>query len=250
MYKINKYLVFIAFCLCAVFLASCQNSNSHNKGWVVGTNTEFPPFATRESGEIVGFDIDVAKAVAKKLGQEIEFKDMPFDALIPDVIMGQVDFVAAGMTYTDERAKRVFFTKSYIKGDPLVVVTFKETPIAIDDLQKYDLVVNEGYTADLYVSSLPSLKVTRLATPADAFLALKSGRADAFVTALSTVNSFLATQKTPVAFQYTLIPNTADTYAIVVSKNYPEKLIAIQKALDEMEKEGILAELKAKWNLQ
>ncbi|MDB6081397.1 MAG: artP, partial [Chlamydiia bacterium] len=153
---------------------------------IVGTNAEFPPFTFIDKGEVVGFDIDVAKEVCKRLGKEMQLKDMPFDALVPELTLGYVQFVAAGMSHTEERAKRVLFTKSYGSNDPLVILTLTKK-MSLDDLTGKTVVVNEGFTADLFMSSKPGITLVRLSTPVDAFLALKAGRADAYVTAKSTI---------------------------------------------------------------
>jgi polar amino acid transport system substrate-binding protein len=215
---------------------------------IVGTNAEFPPFTFIEKGEIVGFDIDIASEVSRRLHTEMQIKDMPFDALIPELTLGQVHILAAGMSYTEERAKRALFTHPYLTDDPLVILS-KERELTIDDLKGKTVVVNEGYTADLYLSKKPEIALVRLASPADAFLALKSGRADAFVTAKNTLDAFLSTQD-GAEFYWKAIDNTAEDCSLVVSKKYPELLERIQKCLDEMAKDGTLQEIKAKWKLQ
>ena len=176
--------------LLAFLLITCLSHIVANP-LIVGTNAEFPPFSFIENKTIIGFDIDVAKEVAKRLDQPIEWKDMPFDALIPDTILGRVDFVAAGMSYTEERAKRVLFTKPYLTEDPLVILSASEQPLGLDDLNNKTVVVIEGFTADLLMSSKNGFNLIRLPAQADGFMAIKSGRADAFVTAKSTVDLFL-----------------------------------------------------------
>ena len=126
---------------------------------IVGTNAEFPPFSYIENKAIVGFDIDVAKEVAQRLGKTIQIKDMPFDALIPDIALGHVDFVAAGMSYTEERAKRASFTKSYFE-DPLMI--FSKRPLSFDKLKGKKVVVVQGFTADLLMSSQKNIDLIRL----------------------------------------------------------------------------------------
>ena len=63
---------------------------------IVGTNSEFPPFSFREGDDIIGFDIDVIQEVLKRLNKEIIYKDMPFDALIPEIQVGNIHIIAAG----------------------------------------------------------------------------------------------------------------------------------------------------------
>lgn len=215
---------------------------------IVGTNAEFPPFSYMENHTLVGFDIDVAQEVAKKLGKTIQWKDMPFDALIPDIMLGHVDFVAAGMSYTDERAKRVSFTKSYLSEDPLVIFTSSKSPLSFEQIEGKTVIVIEGFTADLFMSSKKGVNLIRLPTQADGFIAIKSGRADAFVTAKSTVDSFFKVQD-PSSFHFSVLDQTGETCALVVPKCKPEMLKNIQKALDELENEGTMTQLKAKWRL-
>ena len=170
---------------------------------------------------------------------------MPFDALIPDIALGHVDFVAAGMSYTEERAKRASFTKSYFE-DPLMI--FSKRPLSFDKLKGKKVVVVQGFTADLLMSSQKNIDLIRLPSQADGFLAIKSGRADAFVTARSTVASFSETQD---AAQYhtTLIEAAGDTCALAVPLKKTKLLAEIQTALDAMEEDGSMAKLKTKWKL-
>lgn len=228
----------------ACLMAACLQASAP---LIVGTNAEFPPFAYIENKTIVGFDIEVAKEVGKRLGREVQFKDMPFDALIPDLVLGHVDFVAAGLSYTEERAKRASFTKSYLTEDPLVIFS-KGQKMRMEDLLGKTVVVIEGFTADLLMSSKEGVKLVRLSTQADGFMAIKSGRADAFVTAKSTINAFFEKQDAS-AFEIQEIEETGETCALVVPKNKPQMLSDVQKALDEMEKDGTMHQLKTKWKL-
>lgn len=220
-----------------------------NETMVVGTNAEFPPFCYLEDKIIVGFDIDVAKEVARRMGKAIQFKDMPFDALLPEIILDRVDFVAAGMSMTKERAKRVSFTKPYLTGDPLVVFSTIEHSVSLEDLKGKTVVVIEGYTADLYMSSQEGVDLIRLATQADGFMAIKCGRAAAFVTAKSTVDAFFGMQESA-PYHTETIEGTGDTCALVIPKSKPEVLKDIQSALDEMMEDGTMTEIKNKWKLQ
>ena len=216
---------------------------------IVGTNAEFPPFTSIEKGQIIGFDIDIAKEVCKRLGKVAVFKDMPFDALIPETILGHIDFVAAGISITEERAKRVLFTKPYLNGDPLVILTNEalKNVITLEDLSGKTVVVNEGFTADIFLSPIKGIKLVRLPTTADAFLALTNKRVDAFVTAKSTFDTFKKNRSHP--FYASPIEGTAETCALMVPKSKPELLKAIQKALDDMEADGTLLKIKENWGL-
>ena len=151
---------------------------------IVGTNAEFPPFSFKDNDTLTGFDIDVIQEVFKRLKKDIVLKDMPFDALIPEIQIGNIQVIAAGITPTEERAQRALFTHPHLTGNPLVIINLKNnTPLTtLKDLTGKTVVVNEGYLADSFMSEQP-VELLRLSSAlvSDGILALQSGRADAFV---------------------------------------------------------------------
>lgn len=216
---------------------------------IVGTNAEYFPFSFLEQGVPVGFDIDIAREVCTRLGKKMHLVDMPFDMLLPKIQLGDIHIIAAAMSPKPERAKHVLFTQPYLQGDPLLIIT----PIAnqnidtVSDLAGKTVVVNDGYTSDAYISGMKDVVVQRLATPAEAFLALKSGRAQAYVAAQSSVERFLNMH--PDAYRTIVINDVTDAYALVISPLYPELAAPIQQALDAMTTDGTLETLKLKWKL-
>lgn len=234
-----------------VSLRKEQSRMQHdNATIVVGTNAEYPPFTFRENGEIVGFDIDIAKEVAKRLGKSIELKDMSFTMLLPKLQSGTLHLVAAGASPSPEREKQVFFTKPYLSNDPLVIITRADhSPLkSVADLTNQTVIVNDGFTADFYLSDFKGLLIKRLPTVADAFLTLISKRADAFVAARSAVEPFLKLADRS-KFTITELPEISDSYVLVISRKYPELLTQVQAALDAMEQDGTINTIKQKWNL-
>jgi arginine/lysine/histidine transporter system substrate-binding protein len=219
---------------------------------IIGTNAEFQPFAFKEDDAIVGFDIDIITEVFKRLNKNIIIKDMPFDALIPEIQLGNIHVIAGGITPTPERAKRALFTKPHLTGGKLIIVSLKKNPPVADvhDLQGKEVVVNEGYTADSYMSAQPGVFLSRLSSSSvsTGILALKSDRAYAFVTALQSIQPYFNAHGTD-DFNITPIKDTDESSAFAVSKYYPELRDYIQIILDQMEADGTLAALKKKWNL-
>lgn len=219
---------------------------------LVGTNAEFQPFTFIDNDEIVGFDIDIAREIANRLKKKIEFKNISFEALIPEIQLGRINIIAAGMTATPERAERVFFAKPHLSGDPLVMVTLPTGPLVktIDDLKGKVVAVNQGYTSDTTLSKYPEINLNRLSSAqiSEGLLALKSGRADVFVAAKNTITPYFKQYGTD-TFTFEEIPNTNESSSIAISKKYPELLPLVQKALDEMETDGTIAKLKQKWGL-
>jgi polar amino acid transport system substrate-binding protein len=81
---------------------------------IVGTSADYPPYESiNEAGEFVGFDMDLARAIAEKMGVEVEFQDMPFDSLIAALQEGKIDVVIAAMQATPERDETVDFSMEY-----------------------------------------------------------------------------------------------------------------------------------------
>ncbi len=157
----------------------------------MGTNASFPPYEyyDDETGEIVGIDAEVAAAICEKLGCELEIVDMDFDAIIPAITTGKIDFGMAGMTVTEERKQSVDFSTSYATGIQSVIVKEDSDITSVDDLfaegASHKIGVQQGTTGDLYCSwdiedeGLGSLE--RYKNGTDAVLALTSGKVDCVV---------------------------------------------------------------------
>ena len=141
-------------------LAGCgkdaANNSSNNQGAadgkkiiVMGTNAEFPPFEYREGEKVVGFDVEIAKKIAEKLGAELQIEDMTFDGLIPALEAGKIDFIAAGMSITEERKKNVDFSNGYYKASQVIITLKDNTEInGPEDLENKTIGVQLGTTGD------------------------------------------------------------------------------------------------------
>lgn len=250
----KKILSFIVLLIVAAAFILWYRSTSDfkplSKVLIVGTSADFQPFSFRspQDDQIVGFDIDVVKEVAKRLSLDIDLQDKPFGTLIPQIELGQIHVIAAGMTPTVARAKRVRFTNVYLSGSPLLIVTksSRSDIQGLEDLKGKQVIVNTGYTADTYMSSLPDINLLRLPRVTDALTALDCDKADAFVTAAFTIEPYVKEGDT--RFKVIRIPETAEETALALSKHLPEEFAQkIQKALDAMEADGTLAALKQKW---
>lgn len=251
MNKTNIILLTAAIVLGIYLFLSQKTADATDKNLIiVGTNAEFPPFTfINERNEIVGFDIDIAAQVIKRMGKTIEIKDRSFDMLIPEAQNGSVHILAAGMTATPERAQMIDFTRPYLKGEPLVVITLKQHPItALSDLKNHEVIVNEGYTADAYMSAQPDIQIKRLPSPAESMLDLQTGKSFAYVSALNAVKPFIEKIGAD-QFNIFTIEGTQENTAMGISKKYPELLHEIQPILDQMEADGTIEALKKKWNI-
>lgn len=221
-----------------------------NNSIIVGTNAEYPPFTFIDNGEYTGLDIDIIREIARRLNKKLTIKDMPFDALLPDIQLGNIHMIAAGVSPSEERKNEVFFTKPYLGHDPLVIVTrYDKAPLtSVGQLAYKDVVVNDGFTADLYLSPFDDINLKRLPSVAEAFLALTSKRADAFVSAQSSLEPFFA-QYDRNLFHVYPIDNIYDEYVLMISKRYPALYKEIEHTLENMHADGTIAKLLSKWNL-
>ncbi|MDK6028844.1 basic amino acid ABC transporter substrate-binding protein [Ignisphaera sp. 4213-co] len=204
----------------------------------VGTSPDFPPFeyVDEKTGEVVGIDIDLIKAIANRLGYKVQIVSMDFDGLIPALEQGQVDVVISGMTITEERAKRVDFSIPYWKADQAIIVSkgssFK--PLKIEDLVNHTVGVQSGTTAeqllDSYVSKGYNINVKRYSSYTLAVQDLINGRVDAVVVDSPVANTLAKKYSVEVAATIT----TGEEYGIAVKKGNKALLDQINKALSEI----------------
>jgi arginine/lysine/histidine transporter system substrate-binding protein len=219
---------------------------------IVGTHANYQPFTFIEDEHIVGFDIDLIKEVCFRLGVDIELKDMPFNKLLPALQLGEIHIVAAGLTPTPERAQLVFFTQPYLGHDPLLIISLAQhqpTLTSLADLRGHKVIVHTGYLSDTYLSEQEGLKLHRVASTEEGFSALLAGIGDAFVTAQSNAQPFFKTH-TLKKFSITPLDESINTYALAISKKYPQLHTAIQNSLSEIVGDGTLDRLKKKWALE
>ena len=210
----------------------------------MGTNASFPPyeFYDDETGEIVGIDAEVAAAICEKLGYELEIVDMDFDAIIPAVTTGKIDFGMAGMTVTEERMQSVDFTTSYATGIQVVIVKEDSEITSVDDLfaegASHKIGVQQGTTGDLYCSwdiedeGLGT--VERYKNGTDAVLALTSGKVDCVVIDNEPAKNYIAANE---GLKILDTEYAVEDYAIALAKD-SELTEKINAALEELIADG------------
>ena len=154
------------------------------------TNVAFPPYEFYgDDGQPTGIDVEIAKAIAAKLGYELEVVDIEFAQCIPGVQSGKYDFSAAGMTVTDERKQMVQFTDTYATGIQSIIVPVACEAEGLDDFVEENGSVKVGVqmatTGDLYTTwdyeDEGKGTVERYASGAAAVQALLAGKVDCVV---------------------------------------------------------------------
>ena len=119
----------ILFIFIVLFFSACSRNKNE---LIMVTEAGFAPYEYYENGEIVGVDIDIAKEIAKELGKTLVIKDIDFHSIINEVKTGKADFGAAGISYSDERAKEVDFSINYAISKQVVIVN-DNSNLKIDD---------------------------------------------------------------------------------------------------------------------
>lgn len=214
---------------------------------IVGTEPTFPPFEfVDEKNQVVGFDIDIANELAKRLGVKLEIVNLPFDSLIPALLQGKIDLIIAGMTITEERAKVVDFSKPYFEANQAIVVRKdgKFEPKKLEELVGKKVAVQLGTTGDLVVSEINGVQVVRFQKFTDAFLELQNGRVDAVVLDEAPAKAYL--KKFP-KFLISTVVDTGETYGIAVKKGNKELLNFVNQTLDILKSSGTYNKLIQKW---
>jgi len=143
----------------------------------------FPPFGSRNAqGEPEGYDVDMAKEVAKALGVKLEIIDTTAADRIPNLQTGKVDLVIGNFTRNPERAKAIAFTDPYVVAGQVLLVKKGSGIKGISDLSDKTVAVNKSSTADVLITKAnPKAKIQRYDTAAAALLAVKQGQADATI---------------------------------------------------------------------
>ncbi len=219
---------------------------------VVGLSPDYPPFENLEGDEVVGFEVELGKALAEELGLEYENKNLQFDAIIPAVVSGgQVDIGMSGFTVTPEREEQIDFTDAFYIDDQAVAV-MKDEGIteenAAEALNQDGIIiaVQSGTTGETYAQeNYPNATIQPYGNSTDCFAAMQSGQADAVCTNKAVVEKMIKD-----AYQDAEVVATSATgeeYAIVVSKDNPELTKALNEALKKLKENGTIDELTAKW---
>lgn len=248
----KTYLILLCVAGAAIYFFSCKKKKSClvKKDYIaIGTSPDYPPYSFKDpkTNEIVGFDVDVAVEVAKKMKMKYIVKDMPFNSLLFGLLADDVDIIAAGLTPTEVRSQMVVFSHEYLEEDPLVALSQKRTTItSIDDLTKMSVAVNIGYTADLFLSTNTDINLVKLDSPPEAIMALQSNSVDVFVCAKSSLKNMQDKLK---EFNLFTIPDTGDSYALAMSKHKLHFVEKVNNALQSMKKDGTLKMLQKKWGL-
>ena len=239
-----------SLCAAAVLLAACGKQEPAPapvasaaapaapppaKVLVVGTDAAYAPFESQnEKGEIVGFDIDVVKAVAQKAGLEVKFVNTPWEGIFNALNQGDRDLLVSAVTITDERKQTMDFSAPYFDAAQLIAVKQNSKVSKFDDLKKLKVGVQTGTTGDEAVTKLQgknSTSIKRFESTPLALKELEAGGVDAVVADNGVVVHYIANNpggKFKTVNDKAFVP---EQYGIVVKKGNQELLGKINQGL-------------------
>lgn len=219
---------------------------------VIATNAEFPPFEYLEGTQIVGFDIELAKAIAEALGVTLEIKNMDFDSVIASVQSGAADIAIAGLTISEERLASVSFSDSYFDASQVVIVRNDNTTITgttiealTSSLEGKRIGVQVGTVGQFFVAGdegwgFDGIANATLLTYTSGILAteaLKNGQIDAVIIDEMPARAFVQ-NNTGTEIKIVGVPLTVEEYAIAIPKNSDDLVAFINNVLSEMKSDG------------
>ena len=218
----------------------------------MSTNASFPPYEmVADDGSFDGIDIEVAGAIAQKLGLELQVDDMGFDAALQAAQTGKSDMVMAGVTVTEERQAVMDFSNSYANGVQVVIVKEGSPIQTVDDLANANMIgCQMGTTGYIYCSDTPENggfgedHVTPYDDGAAAVQALMNGQIDAVVIDNKPAQEYVAANP---GLKILDGDFTNEDYAIGVAKGNTALLDAINGALEELTNDGTIQSIVDKY---
>ncbi len=212
----------------------------------MATNATFPPYEmTTDSGDIEGIDVDTAKAIAEKLGLELQVDDMEFDAALLSVQQGKADIAMAGITVTDERKAVMAFSDSYATGIQSIIVPEGSDIASPDDLAGKKIGTQRGTTGYIYCTDdFGEDSVVAYDSGLTAVQALNNGQVDAVVIDNAPAKEYVAANP---GLKVLETSYAEEDYAIGMNKDNTALVEAVNAALEELKADGTLQSIVDKY---
>lgn len=223
-----------------IMILMCGCSKKDENQLVMVTEAGFAPYEYYENGEVVGVDVDIAREIAKYLGKKLVVKDIAFDSIINEVKTGKADFGAAGISYSDDRAKNVDFSINYAVSKQVVIVNNNSSITNVNGISNKKIAVQLGSIADTFVTErYKNANVVRQKKYLAAIEDLKTGKVDCVVMDELPAKEIVSKNEGIKILDGSL---TNDSYGMVVKKGNKELLDAINMVLQNLKDEGKIDE--------
>lgn len=241
----KKTVRILMFLMCIVLLLpvgmtsvyASDNVNSSKKTLVLGTSADFPPYEFHKTidgqDQIVGFDIEIAKAIAEKMGAELIIEDMGFDSLLPALQSGRVDLVISGMTPTEERRQSIDFSDYYYKASQVVLIRSEDADKykTMTDLEGVTIGVQKGSIQEQIGQGIKNADLVSLDKMGDLVLQLETERVNAVIVEDTVAKGYLNDK---IVLADAKPAETDSAAAIGVAKGNTELLEVINSTLAEL----------------
>lgn len=236
----KKRVVSLILCVCAALAAAgCGGKKFNNpdrgEALIMATNAAFEPYEYHEGDQVVGIDVEIAQAIAEKLGLTLEVEDMEFDSIIAAVNSGKAHIGVAGMTITEDRLKNVDFSDPYTTATQVIIVQEGSEIAGADDLEGKTIGVQLGTTGDIFASDVEGASIEQYNKGMDAVQALANGTIDAVIIDNEPAKQFVSKTEGLKILEEEFV---TEEYAIAVAKGNEELLDDINKALDAIIADG------------
>ncbi|MGE0430715.1 MAG: basic amino acid ABC transporter substrate-binding protein [Planctomycetota bacterium] len=243
---LSRIPLLLAFALALLLACGCTPRDPDVL--VVGTEATFKPmeFVDTETNEIVGFDIDLIKAIGKQAKLNFELSNADFNGLIPGLQSGKYQAAISSMSITEKRQKEVAFSDPYFQSYLVIAVRADEAGIkSFDDLKGKKIGVQRGTTGADQAKKVVGAVVSEFESQDLAFIALTGGSVDAVIN--DEKPTVAITVDKPGDCKIVGDKLTAESYGIAVPKNKPELLAKINAALKALRADGTYDQLYKKW---
>ncbi len=248
----KKIALMMAMVMMVVALAGCTSGadttskvdSIKSKGKIVlGTAADYPPYEFHKEingkDEIVGFDIEIAKEIAKELGVELEIVDMKFEGLLPALVTNDIDFVIAGMVAKEERKKSVDFSIPYYQAQQRMIVKLSDadTLKVPDDFAGLKIGAQKStIQEDIALEKFSTAEYVGLSKITDLVLELKSNKVQGVILVEPVAKAYV--QQNNDLFLVDEILGQEDGVAVAVNKGNEELVQVINQVLEKLISEG------------
>ena len=213
---------------------------------IMATNATFPPYEmTTDAGDFEGIDVEIAGAIAEKLGLELQIDDMDFDAALLSVQQGKADIVMAGVSVTEDRLLVMDFSDSYATGIQSIIVPEDSDIASADDLAGHMIGCQRGTTGYIYCSDdFGDESVTAYDNGLTAVQALVNGQVDCVVIDNAPAQEFVAANPGLKILDTSYVE---EEYAIGMGKGNTAMLEAVNGALADLKEDGTIQAIVDKY---
>ena len=257
MKNLKKILALTCALVMVLGLVACASSGTtsglktvESGKLIMSTNAAFPPYEmTTDDGGFEGIDVEIAGAIAGKLGLTLVVDDMDFDAALLAVQQGKSDIVMAGVSVTEDRKLVMDFSNSYATGVQVVIVK-EGSDVTMDNLGEKMIGTQRGTTGYIYASDSPENggygedHVTAYDNGAAAVQALLNGQVDCVIIDSAPAQEYVAANPGLALLEGNWVE---EQYAIGMNKGNTELVNAVNKALEELTADGTVQKIIDKY---